>query len=130
MSGTTQGTAQSLGILKATWGSQPLAIDTKSSKFTLGGPVYTAVVAGTQITQAQGYMAPDIMMAFPLNKGMSIASLKALNGQTLVLTADSGQTYTFNGAFIVGDVNTKAGAGSNVSVKMSGQAALEVVPSA
>jgi len=130
MSGTTQGTAQSLGILKATWGSQPLSIDTKSSSFSLGGPVYTAVVAGTQITQSQMTAAPAVDMSFPLTKGMSLAGLKALNGQTLVLTADTGQTYTITGAFIVGDPKVKAGAGSNVSVKMSGQAALEVVPSA
>lgn len=126
MSSTTS-TAQSLGIVDMTWGSTKLSVDAKSSAFSMGGPVYTPVVAGRAVTQAQSYVAPSVKASFPLNAGMSLSDLKALNGQQLVVKCDSGQTYTINGAFLTKDQTVKGGAGNNVSAEWSGQPALEVV---
>jgi len=128
MSGTSNPTAQSLGIISLAWGSTKIQVDTKSSSFKRGGLVSTAVVAGTQITQSQMTVAPEVTASFPLLKGQSLDDIKALAGQPLVVYCDTGQTYTLNGAFLVGDPMVKGGSGSNVSCKWSGQPALEVVP--
>ncbi len=126
MSGSTA-TAQSLGVIDLTWGSTKLQVDAKSSSFSRGGIISTPVVAGRRVTQAQSFVAPMVKASFPLDQGVSLADLTALNGQPLVVKCDSGQTYTINGAFIVKDPTVKGGPGNNVSAEWSGQPALEVV---
>ena len=72
-------------------------------------------------------MAPKVTASFPLLRGLSLDTLKGLSGQELQVHCDSGQTYTINGAFIIGDPKVKGGPGSNISAEWSGQAALEVL---
>ncbi len=119
--------AQSLGIIGLTWGGMRLSVDAKSSSFSRGGLVNTAVVAGQTVRQAQSYVAPMVKASFPLDKGMSLSALTALNGSELQVVCDSGQTYTINGAFITKDPMVKGGPGNNVSVEWSGDPAVEVL---
>lgn len=128
MSGT-QGSAQSLSIISLLWGGTKIAVDTKSASFKRGGLVSTPVVAGQQVSQAQQFMAPEVSASFPLQAGQSLDTLTGLNGQELQVQCDTGQIYIINGAFFSVDPTIKGGAGSNVSAKWSGQAAVEVISS-
>lgn len=124
MSGST---AQSLGIISIIWGGTTINCDSKSSSFSIGGIISTPVVAGNQITYGQSVKAPAVKAKFPLTKGMSLFSLRALNGTEMQVQCDSGQKYIINGAFLTNDQNVTGAPGSNVSAEWSGQPATEVV---
>jgi hypothetical protein len=118
--------SQSLGIIDLLWGGMKLSVD-KGATFMTGGLISTVVIAGRSVTNSQQYMAAKVTASFPLTKGMSIASLKALNGTEMQVICDTGQTYTINGAFLTKDPTVKGGPGNNVSAEWGGPEAQEVL---
>jgi len=118
--------ALSLGIVDIVWGGVKLSVATGAT-LSPGGIVGKSVVAGRQVTEAGEFMPMKASASFPLTQGMSIAALRALNGSEMQFKCDSGQTYTSPSAFIEGDISIKGGAGNNVSVKWTGQEAVELI---
>lgn len=118
--------AQALGIVSFIWGGVKFAVASGAS-YKPGGLVAKRVVTGNTVNYANEGMASEISVSFPLVKGMSIAGVKALSGSEAQFQCDSGQTFIMSPATLDGDVNVKGGAGNNVSIKLFGPEAQELV---
>ncbi|OYV40415.1 MAG: hypothetical protein B7Z80_04630 [Rhodospirillales bacterium 20-64-7] len=118
--------AQTLGIVNLIWGGQKFAV-ANGATFKPGGLVAKRVVHGNKVDYANEGTASEISASFPLPNGMSIVGLKALSGSEAQFQCDSGQTFIITEATLDGDVAVKGGAGNNVSIKLFGAEAQELV---
>ncbi len=127
MSGSSSANAQSLGVLWLVWGGTRIDVDEKSTSFNRGGKVAKSVQAGVKTSQSFGYVPSKLTAKFPLDQGMSLDDLTALNGSEMQVHCDTGQVYTSPSMTIQGDPKTTGGSAANVSVDWGGSPFSEVV---
>lgn len=107
---------QTLGIIDLVWKGRKLAVE-KGAKVMIGGVGNTPVVYGRQVGRAQEFLASEITATVPLERGRAIGEIYTLGEGELQVLCDTGHTYTWPDAFLVGRPTATGGEGGKIELK-------------
>lgn len=93
----------------------------------MGGVTRTPVVSSDGVAgYTSKYKAPEVTMEALDGPSVSIAALKAVNGQTVQIVQNSGKQYMLYSAFQIDDPSIKIAEGKVSGVKFSGASCREI----
>ncbi len=99
------------------------AIDVK-----MGGYIRTAKVSSNGVAGfTSKWMPPEVTVEALDGPAVSIAALKAINGQTLQVQMNNGKTYQLYAAFQIDDPDIKIADGQVGGLKFSGSRCQEIL---
>jgi hypothetical protein len=99
----------------------------KGAMLDIGGVKRTSVTVGRVVGYAEETVPAVLECETALRPGMSVARLGRLTNAVVVFECDTGQRYVMNDAFTTDTPTLKDGEGGNVTLKMEGPGAEEVL---
>jgi len=114
-----------LGIIKAFWLGNEVPVKPGSS-FTLGGVSSKPQVVGTNVDFSNAMEASEVKLKVAVKSGVSITGTYARGvAGELQVQCDSGQTFTWENAFISGTIPITTGDSSEMEITFGGGTPLE-----
>ncbi len=118
--------AQFLGRAKITANGTTIETN-KGATLDLGGIKNNTVVTGTKVGRAEELVPATVECETSLEAGMSLEELRNLKEATVIFDCDTGQSYVIRNAFRTDTITMKDGDGGNVSLKVAGDPAEELM---
>jgi hypothetical protein len=118
--------AQVLGLVQVNWNGSNIPVE-KGSKVKLGGLLQKPVITGSQVDYTTEYDASEVTVVTTLKKGDALYSIFTPGAGPLIVTCDTGQTYSWGDGFITNLPEFTAGDGGKVSIKWNASQAVELV---
>jgi hypothetical protein len=113
--------AQVLGLVQVSWRGTPVPIE-KGAKLKLGGLQQKPVITGQQVNYETEYEASEITVTTTLRRGDSLLTLYAPGQGALIVTCDTGQTYSWDDAFLAKRPELSDGGGKSQLMWNAGEA--------
>ncbi len=118
---------QVLGIVDIVWQGRNIPVE-KGGKVKLGGIANKAVAYGQKVGRSQEFMASEIEVKTPLEKGQRVKDLYQVGEGELQVHCDTGQIYSFPDAFLIDLREFEGGEGGKVPLKWSAGHYEEILP--
>lgn len=118
--------AQFLGRAKITTNGTTIETN-KGATLDVGGIKNNPVVTGSKVGRAEELVPATIECETSLAAGMSLEDLRNLKEATVIFECDTGQSYVVRNAFRTDTLTMKDGEGGNVSLKIAGDPAEELM---
>jgi hypothetical protein len=108
---------QVLGIVKAFWLGNEVELQGNDSTFSLGGLVGQAKRVGVKIARSMEMQESTVKLNFAVKAGMSVTGTfpQGVEGE-LQVECDTGQTFTWPDAFVMGTVDFGSSNGGQVTL--------------
>ena len=119
--------AQTLGIVDIVWRGKNIPVE-KGAKLKLGGIRNNHVVYGRKVGRAQEFFASEITASTVLEKGQSAKEFNFSGEGELQVLCDTGQTYVWPDAFLVGEPpEITGGEGGKIELKWAAGEPEEII---
>ena len=118
--------AQVLGIVDIIWRGRNIPVE-KGAKIKVGGIKNNAVTYGRKVARAQEFEGSEVTATTNLEKGQRYGNLWDAGEGELQVVCDTGQTFTFNDAFLTDHPDITGGEGGKIELKWAGSAPEEVL---
>ena len=118
--------AQVLGIVDIIWRGRNIPVE-KGAKIKVGGIKNNAVTYGRKVARAQEFEGSEVTATTNLEKGQRYGNLWDAGEGELQVVCDTGQTFTFNDAFLTDHPDITGGDGGKIELKWAGSAPEEVL---
>lgn len=118
--------AQFLGQATIRWDGNLIETN-KGASLDLGGDKRNAIVTGRKIGYAIETVPATVECETSLEVGMSLDAIRKMTGAVVTYECDTGQRYIIRDAFVTDAITLKDGDGGNISIKIAGTSAEEVL---
>lgn len=99
----------------------------KGATLDLGGIKNNTVVTGSKIGRAEELVPATIECETSLEAGASLEDIRNLKDATVIFDCDTGQSYIIRNAYRTDTTTMKDGEGGNVTIKIAGDPAEELL---
>jgi hypothetical protein len=113
------------GVMESSWLGNDVPLK-PGSTFTLGGMSSKPQVVGGTVDFSNAMEASEVKLKVPVQKGVPITTtyVRGVAGE-LQVRCDSGQTFTWENAFITGVIPVTSGDSSEMEITFGGGTPLE-----